>query len=42
LIQYEILKWIKNTAKWWAEGKISDSEFTLGIKYFVENGIISV
>lgn len=34
--------WIKNNAQWWAEGKISDREFGFGIKYFIENGIITV
>ena len=34
--------WIKNTAKWWAEGKISDEEFVRGIEYLVKEGIINV
>ena len=32
--------WIKNNAKWWADGSISDSEFLSGIKYLIEKQII--
>ena len=38
----DIPLWIKNNVEWWSEGKISDSEFALGIKYFIENRIIRV
>jgi len=34
--------WIKNNAKWWGDGKISDDDFVNGIKYLVEKGIINV
>jgi hypothetical protein len=34
--------WIKNTAKWWADGTISDQNFLDGIKFLIENGIIVV
>ena len=34
--------WIKNNAGWWANGLISEDDFVNGIKYLVENGIISV
>lgn len=34
--------WIKNNAKWWAEGQIDDSAFTQGIEYMIKNGIIDV
>lgn len=36
----QIPSWIKNNAKWWAEGQISDDEFLKGIQYLVSNGII--
>ena len=32
--------WIKNTAKWYGEGKISETEFLNAIRYLVNNGII--
>ncbi len=35
-----IPSWIKNNAGWWAEDKISDSDFLYGIKFLVENNII--
>lgn len=38
----EIPAWIKNNAKWWADGKITDNDFLDGIKYLVEHGIIKV
>lgn len=34
--------WIKNTAKLWHEGKISEDEFINCIKYLVENNIIPI
>lgn len=32
--------WIKNTAKWWSDGNISDQNFLDAIKFLVENGIV--
>lgn len=40
--QIQIPFWIKNTAKWWYEGKIADSEFTKGIQYLIQNKIMIV
>jgi len=34
--------WIRNNARWWADGLISEDEFVNGIKYLVEQGIIRV
>ena len=34
--------WIKNNAGWWADGQISDTEFTLSLQYLVQKGIITV
>lgn len=34
--------WIKNNAKWWADGSISDSEFLTGIKYLIDKKIIMI
>ena len=34
--------WIKNNAKWWAEGKIDDESFVNGIQYLINEKIIHV
>ena len=34
--------WIKNNAKWWADGMISEDDFLKGITYMVEKGIVKV
>jgi len=46
-IQEEIIvssvpEWIKNNAKWWADGLLSEDDFLNGIKYLVENKIITL
>ena len=34
--------WIKNNAKWWSEGKVSDSDFTSGIQYLINEGLMVI
>jgi len=34
--------WVKNTAKWYGDGKISEVEFINAIKYLIDNGVINV
>ena len=34
--------WIKNTAKWYGEGIISDQEYLDSIKFLIENNIITI
>lgn len=34
--------WVKNNAKWWSDGLITDDDFVKGIQYLVEKGIIRV
>ena len=34
--------WIKNTAGWWSEGKVSTPEFLDGIEFLINQGIILV
>ena len=34
--------WVKNTAKWWAEGKISDFEYTQTIQWLINQGIVKI
>lgn len=36
----DIPDWYKNNAKWWAERKITDSEFVRGLQYLVEQKIV--
>ena len=38
----KIPDWVKNNAKWWAEGVITEDEFVNGLKYMIEKRIISV
>jgi len=38
----QVPSWVKNNAKWWAEGQIGDSDFTNGIAYLISQGIITV
>jgi len=41
-ISSEVPTWIKNTAGWWAEGQIGDTEFISGIEFLIKNRIIQV
>lgn len=34
--------WVKNTAKWYGDGQISEIEFLNAIKYLINNGILNV
>ncbi len=34
--------WIKNTAKWWVEGKITETEFLNAIKFLIEKNVIII
>ncbi|MGH9909701.1 MAG: HYR domain-containing protein, partial [Nitrososphaerales archaeon] len=38
----QVPEWVKNNAKWWAEGSIDESDFVAGIQYLIKNGIINV
>jgi len=37
----KIPQWIKNSVKWWAEDKISDIDFVLGIQHLIREGILN-
>lgn len=39
---YNIPNWIKNNAKWWADGQISDNDFVKGIEFLIKIGIIRI
>ncbi|MEK6877476.1 MAG: hypothetical protein AABZ49_02515, partial [Thermoproteota archaeon] len=34
--------WIRNNAKWWSQGAISDSDFVTGIQYMIKQRIIHI
>src|SRR3989449_9383883 len=38
----QIPLWVKNTAKWWANGEIGDSDFVKGIEYLIQQDIIKI
>ena len=40
--ELQIPSWIKNNAKWWADGKIGDSDFVQGIQYLIKQKIMQV
>ena len=37
-----IPEWVKNNAKWWSEGSISESDYIKSLEYLINNGIIDV
>ena len=34
--------WIKNNAKWWADGMITENDFVQGIQWMIGHGVIIV
>ena len=34
--------WVKNNAKWWSEGSISESDYITSLEYLIQNGIIDL
>lgn len=34
--------WVRNTAKWWGEGSISDEEFLNAMQYLFDNKILTM
>ena len=41
-ITEEVPVWVKNTAGWWADGMIVDSEFITSIQFLIKNNIIKI
>ena len=37
-----IPEWIKNNAKWWSEGSISEADYIKSLEYLITNGIINI
>lgn len=42
LSQIEIPDWIRNNARWWAQGSIEDVDFVQGIQYLIEQKIMII
>ena len=40
--EYEIPDWIRNNAKWWADGLITDQDYIKGLQYLISKGILKV
>ncbi|CAE6487443.1 peptidase [Candidatus Nitrosotenuis uzonensis] len=40
--QIQIPVWIKNNAKWWADGTIGDADFVSGIQFLIKQGVIKI
>lgn len=40
--ELQIPEWVKNNAKWWSDGEISESEFIKAIQYLIEHQVIAV
>lgn len=40
--EYGIPDWIKNNAKWWAEGQIDDDTFVSGIQFLIKEDIVII
>ena len=38
----DIPGWIKNNARWWAEGQIDENSFIQGIQHLIKIGLIKV
>jgi hypothetical protein len=34
--------WIRNNAKWWADGLITDEDYIKGLQYLISQGILKV
>ena len=41
-LETQIPEWVKNTAEWWAVGKILENEFIEAIQYLIEQRIITI
>ena len=39
---YKIPEWIRNNAKWWADGSITDQDYIKGLQYLISQGILKV
>ena len=35
-------EWVKNNAKWWAEGQITEEEYLMGLQFLADKGILQI
>jgi phosphate ABC transporter phosphate-binding protein len=40
--EYKIPQWIRDNAKWWADGLITDQDYINGLQYLISQGILKV
>jgi serpin B len=38
----DVPDWVKNNAKWWADGSIDDNSFVQGIQFLIKEGIMKI
>jgi hypothetical protein len=41
-VQSRVPEWVKNNAKWWADGSIDDNSFVQGIQFLIKEKILNV
>lgn len=41
-VEYEIPQWIRDNAKWWVDGLITDQDYINGLQYLISQGILKV
>ncbi len=41
-VDSSVPEWIKNNAKWWSEGSISESEYVTSLEFLITEGIIQI
>jgi hypothetical protein len=39
-LNLQIPSWVKHSAGWWSEDRISDQEYITSLQYLIDNGII--
>lgn len=40
--EYNIPQWLRDNAKWWSEGLITDKDYISGIQYLISQGVLKV
>ena len=40
--KYDIPDWIRNNARWWADGMITDEDYVQGLQYMISQGILKI
>lgn len=41
-VSIQIPVWVKNTARWWSEGQVNNSDFIKGIQYLIDQKIMQI